>query len=54
MRFVVGFLLGILVGASIGLVLAPQPGSQTRSIVVERVKQRARRNGEPPFETMGD
>jgi len=53
MRFVVGFLLGILVGASIGLVLAPQPGSQTRSIVVERVKQRARRNGEP-FETMGD
>ncbi len=51
MRFLVGFLLGILIGASIGLVLAPQPGRETRSIVVDRVKQRARRDGEPPFET---
>jgi len=52
-RFLIGFLLGILIGASIGLILAPQPGRETRSIVVERVKQRARRDGEP-FEAADD
>lgn len=46
MRFLVGFLLGVLIGASIALALAPQPGSETRHIVIERVRQRARRDGE--------
>jgi gas vesicle protein len=45
-----GFLLGILIGASIALALAPQPGSQTRSIIIERVRQRARRGGEEASE----
>jgi len=47
MRFLVGFLLGMLIGAFIALALAPQPGSETRSIIVERVRQRARRGEEP-------
>jgi gas vesicle protein len=51
MRFLVGFLLGMLIGASIALALAPQPGSETRSIVIQRVRQRARRDGEPVFNT---
>ena len=46
MRFLVGFLLGMLIGAFIALALAPQPGSETRSIVIERVRQRARRGEE--------
>jgi gas vesicle protein len=46
MRFLVGFLLGVLIGASIALAMAPQPGRETRSIVIERVRQRARRDTE--------
>ena len=47
MRFLLGFLLGMLIGASIALAFAPQPGSETRTIIVERVRQRARRGDEP-------
>jgi gas vesicle protein len=50
MRFLVGFLLGMLIGAFIALALAPQPGSETRSVIVERVRQRARRGEESGFE----
>jgi len=46
MRFVVGFLLGMLIGAFIALAAAPQPGTETRSIIMERVRQRARRGEE--------
>ena len=50
MRFLVGFLLGMLVGAFIALALAPQPGSETRSVIIERVRQRARRGEEAASE----
>ena len=50
MRFLVGFLLGMLIGAFIALALAPQPGSETRSVILERVRQRARRGEESAFE----
>jgi gas vesicle protein len=50
MRFLLGFLLGVLIGASIALALAPQPGSATRTVVIERVRQRVRRGGEQPSE----
>ena len=50
MRFLVGFLLGMLLGAFIALALAPQPGSETRGIIVERVRQRARRGEEAASE----
>jgi gas vesicle protein len=46
MRFLVGFLLGMLIGAFIALALAPQPGSETRGVIIERVRQRARRGEE--------
>jgi gas vesicle protein len=50
MRFLVGFLLGMPVGAFIALALAPQPGSETRSIILGRVRQRARPGEEAPPE----
>lgn len=51
MRFILGFLLGMLVGASIALALAPQPGNETRGIILERVRQRrAQRHGEGALE----
>jgi len=46
MRFLVGFLFGMLIGAFIALALAPQPGSETRGVIIERVRQRARRGEE--------
>ncbi len=46
MRFLIGFALGTLIGAFVALAVAPQPGSETRSIIMERVRQRARRSEE--------
>jgi gas vesicle protein len=45
MRFLLGFLLGMLIGASIALALAPQTGSETRHVVIDRVRPRAQRDG---------
>jgi gas vesicle protein len=39
MRFVLVLILGIALGATIGLVAAPQPGSETVRVVRERVQQ---------------
>lgn len=36
MRFIVGFLLGIAVGAAAGLLFAPQSGETTRAQLAER------------------
>ena len=35
-RFVTGMLFGAVVGAAIGLLIAPKPGSETRQLVRER------------------
>jgi gas vesicle protein len=45
MRFILGFLIGLIVGASIALAFAPQPGTETRQKVWEQVKERASRQG---------
>ena len=42
MRFILGILIGIGVGAAIGLIMAPQSGRQTR----EALQQRVRGNGD--------
>lgn len=39
MRFVLVLILGIALGATVGLVAAPQRGSETVRIVRERVQQ---------------
>ena len=39
-KFFIGFLLGLVVGASIGLALAPEPGARTRAKVMEHMKER--------------
>ena len=45
MRFLLGFTLGLLIGASIALAFAPKPGVETRTKVLTRVRDRAGRNG---------
>ncbi len=35
-KFVTGLLFGTVVGATVGLLLAPKPGAETRQIVRER------------------
>jgi gas vesicle protein len=46
MRFLLGFMLGLLIGASIALAFAPQPGIDTRTKVLSKVRERASRSGE--------
>ncbi len=46
MRFLLGFVLGLLIGASIALAFAPQPGVETRTKVLSRIRERAGREGE--------
>jgi gas vesicle protein len=45
MRFFLGFVLGLLIGASIALAFAPQPGVETRTKVLTKVRERGSRNG---------
>ncbi|MBI1885784.1 MAG: YtxH domain-containing protein [Chloroflexi bacterium] len=40
MRFIVGLLLGVMLGATFGLLLAPQPGSETRKALRDRIRRR--------------
>ena len=43
-KFVTGLVAGTLIGAAIGLLLAPKPGDETRKVVKERAddfKQKA-------------
>jgi len=51
-RFFFGFLLGILVGASVGLAFAPEPGARTRAKVMERMKERTQGSMEEMHGTM--
>ncbi len=48
MRFILGFLLGIMLGAGFGLLLAPQPGTETRRALQERLR-RSSIQGEEEF-----
>ena len=38
MRFILGLLLGIALVVSVGLLVAPQPGSETRRALQKRVR----------------
>ncbi len=40
-RFILGLLIGITLGASLAMALAPQPGAATRQQLWEKVKERA-------------
>ena len=39
MRFLLGLILGAALGVSLGLLAAPQPGSETRKALRERVQR---------------
>ncbi|MFQ6019501.1 MAG: YtxH domain-containing protein [Dehalococcoidia bacterium] len=39
MRFVLGFLIGMMLGASVGMLLAPQPGAEIRKALRERCRR---------------
>ena len=40
-RFILGIIIGAMIGASLALALAPQPGSTTRHQLWEKVRERA-------------
>jgi gas vesicle protein len=39
MRFMLGLIFGIVLGVSLGLLVAPQPGSETRRVLQERMRR---------------
>ncbi len=39
MRFLLGLILGVALGVSLGLLVATQPGSETRRALRERVQK---------------
>jgi gas vesicle protein len=41
MRFLLGVAIGIGLGAAVGLLVAPQPGSETRRVIRERINKGA-------------
>jgi gas vesicle protein len=41
MRFILGLLLGAALGISVGLIVAPQPGSETRRALQDRMRRTA-------------
>ena len=43
-RFILGLLIGVMLGMSIALAFAPQPGVDTRHQLWQKVRERARRN----------
>ena len=45
-RFVLGILVGMMLGASMALAFAPQPGVATRQQLWVKVKERASRNSD--------
>ncbi len=40
MRFLLGLILGVALGVSLGLLIATQPGSETRRALRERIQRR--------------
>jgi gas vesicle protein len=47
MRFILGILIGLALGVSVGLIVAPQPGSETRRALQDRVRKSADEAEEP-------
>ncbi len=39
MRFVLGLILGVALGVSLGLLVAPQPGAETRRALRDRMQR---------------
>jgi len=37
--FMAGILVGVLIGGSLGLLFAPEPGEETRELVAEKAKR---------------
>ena len=40
-NFLIGFLTGVITGAAIGLLMAPEPGEETRKLIKEKLDEYA-------------
>ncbi len=40
-KFLFGFVIGMLTGAAIGLLMAPEPGEETRNLLKEKIDEYA-------------
>ena len=47
MRFILGVIIGAALGATVGLIIAPQSGKSTREALARRVRQNADGAEEP-------
>ncbi len=52
MRFLMGFILGLCVGAVVALLRAPQPGNIMRQMLVYQARERWRARQERQAETL--
>ncbi len=48
-KFLFGFVVGLLTGAAIGLLMAPEPGEETRNLIREKFDEYAE-EGKKVFE----
>ena len=52
MRFLLGFILGLGVGAAVGLLMAPQPGNIMRQMIAYKARERWRARQERQAERL--
>ncbi len=52
MRFLLGFILGLAVGASVALLMAPQPGNVMRQLIAYKAQERWRARQERQAERL--
>jgi gas vesicle protein len=52
MRFLLGFMLGLILGAAVALLVAPQPGNIMRQLVVYKAREHWRERQERQAERL--
>ena len=52
MRFLLGFVLGLVIGATVALLMAPQPGNIMRQLIVYKAREQWQARQERKAETL--